>query len=1509
MSEINLHKDKLSVAENELYTKGPEAFYTYLSDMGFQYATLALGVANENSLSASSIGYLKEAALGIHRTLTDDEIADIKFGMANGYLEALKKISADNHDGPITREINFDEAELFHRKLFESKSLPSDSWIAKATYDLLTIEQREEYWKDCLNSAGNTIEEVSFSANTYLYMLNQKNMNHDIQSVTWLDRMVSLPVTKVVAGVTIHGIGEWGGNEFIKLLAMTELPGVSGHVLDRSLGMKAYDPLVLDLDDDGIETIAVQGGVKFDFDGDGIKTGTGWIARDDGILVFDRNGNSLIDNGSELFGEDTIKQDGQKALNGLDALRDLDSNVDGVFDALDSDFSKVSVWQDINGNGISEAGELKSLTELGITSIGLTGKSHNVDSNGNSLATIGEFVKQDGSSGLVASNIQNSYDINFATNNFDSEFTEIIPENNDFDDIPQIAGSGKVRNLYEASILDAQLAEDVRNFLIKTTEGKGAPLMDEILARWALTSGSKNIATRFEEAGGKQTGFSLNFHDLDQGFGSSLADTFLSKLMIIEKFLGNDLLTFTIDNNGNTQHLKIVVNGNELHFYNDASTLTVVNAVELITTSVKHSVDQIYHQLLSDTYLSLTVNTLFNSYLQDMKIGVSGSDIYFNFDKIATTLSVEGEVNPLKVIRIAMDLAAYYGDKDGTLTALIAKFAGNVTDAELASIGPLPAGIIFTDRLPGMSLVAFEKNIIIGSSQDTVSGKTGDDLINTWNTDDLIFAGTGNDIIHSAGGLDTYVLAKNSGDDNLYLSIYDDIRNDKVIFSEMDISDVKNITKRGEMLEVEYGDNSKLTIHNFFDVNTLQGGFTFKNGEILTKLDILKHAVIRGTEGNDSVYGLNETFNLIDAGAGDDTIWAGSLGSKIIAGSGNDVVFGSMVDDHIFGGTGDDIINGSSGLDSFYFAKGDGHDTVLSNSNDNNFSDLIFLTDTKSSEPISLVKSNDSLIINLSESDSVTLKDFFYSDAYFKEGITFSDQVTWSRDQILTRTMINGSKGDDQIWGFNGGFNNIVANSGDDLIFVGNSGSKVYAGSGNDTIYDGVGNDILIGGEGDDFINLSYGEDVFYASKGDGHDTLLLGYHDDNPNDRIVFTDIASTDEITVELVNEQLIINYGEDDSIIIKGFFSSDIAFSGGIEFSDQTKWSRQDILAKVLIQGTPGDDYISGFNGGFNNIIAGDGSDTIYVGNGGSLVEAGAGNDTIYDGAGNDILIGGQGDDFINLSFGQDIFRASKGDGHDTIKTYPYDDNIFDKIVFNDVLKTDIQSLLNIDSSLVIKYGDGDQITVKDFFSSSTTLSGGLVFSDESAWSRQDVLEKSIIKGTSGDDYIWGYDQAKNNIYAGDGNDNIWAGSNGSKINGQGGDDVIYGGAGNDLIIGGTGNDAIHGNGGADSYSFQLGDGQDTIFFENFDIDHNDSVIFSGLIASQATFEKNDDDLIIKYGANDQVMIKNALSSEDFLHGGFKFDDVIMTKSDISASINTYTAPELTVLGQPPTHTDYM
>ncbi len=103
-----------------------------------------------------------------------------------------------------------------------------------------------------------------------------------------------------------------------------------GHISDtvNSLWEQArnwiarYDPLALDLDGDGIETVGVNATthILFDHNNDGIKTGTGWVNGDDGLLVLDRNGNGVIDNGSELFGDGTMVN-GIKATDGFSALR------------------------------------------------------------------------------------------------------------------------------------------------------------------------------------------------------------------------------------------------------------------------------------------------------------------------------------------------------------------------------------------------------------------------------------------------------------------------------------------------------------------------------------------------------------------------------------------------------------------------------------------------------------------------------------------------------------------------------------------------------------------------------------------------------------------------------------------------------------------------------------------------------------------------------------------------------------------------------------------------------------------------------------------------------------------------------------------------------------------------------------------------------------------------------------------------------------------------------------
>ena len=132
------------------------------------------------------------------------------------------------------------------------------------------------------------------------------------------------------------------------------------------------DPFVLDLDGDGIETINVTSGILFDHNADGVKIGTGWVKSDDGLLVRDLNANGAIDSGRELFGDQTLLANGQIAANGFSALRDLDSNADGVIDASDAAFGELKVWRDLNQDGISQADELQTLGEAGISSIGLT---------------------------------------------------------------------------------------------------------------------------------------------------------------------------------------------------------------------------------------------------------------------------------------------------------------------------------------------------------------------------------------------------------------------------------------------------------------------------------------------------------------------------------------------------------------------------------------------------------------------------------------------------------------------------------------------------------------------------------------------------------------------------------------------------------------------------------------------------------------------------------------------------------------------------------------------------------------------------------------------------------------------------------------------------------------------------------------------------------------------------------------------------------------------------------
>ena len=174
--------------------------------------------------------------------------------------------------------------------------------------------------------------------------------------------------------------------------AVISLAGCSGAALDamdpdtsdadlaadvQAFGPESPTPILISVGNKKYDLTDAAGGVNFDIDANGTPEHISWTtaASDDAFLALDRNGNGTIDNGAELFG-DATQQPAATVKNGFLALAEYDKaanggNGDGKITSADAVFASLRLWQDVNHNGVSEAGELKNLAALDVTGIEL----------------------------------------------------------------------------------------------------------------------------------------------------------------------------------------------------------------------------------------------------------------------------------------------------------------------------------------------------------------------------------------------------------------------------------------------------------------------------------------------------------------------------------------------------------------------------------------------------------------------------------------------------------------------------------------------------------------------------------------------------------------------------------------------------------------------------------------------------------------------------------------------------------------------------------------------------------------------------------------------------------------------------------------------------------------------------------------------------------------------------------------------------------------------------------
>ncbi|WP_135078455.1 cadherin-like domain-containing protein [Terasakiella sp. SH-1] len=294
-----------------------------------------------------------------------------------------------------------------------------------------------------------------------------------------------------------------------------------------------------------------------------------------------------------------------------------------------------------------------------------------------------------------------------------------------------------------------------------------------------------------------------------------------------------------------------------------------------------------------------------------------------------------------------------------------------------------------TTSSPTSAIASFaEDGTTEGSSgADTITGTTSADTITALAGDDLITGGLGDDTIDGGEGDDTAVFSGNAADYSF----------GENASGQMTITDNNGA-------DGDDGTDVLVSIEKFqFADQLLQENDNDQDGQGADTDDRLLGGngvdTIYGGGGNDEILSFNAA-DILYGGSGNDSLWGGNGNDTITGGSGADLIYGENGDDVIILSSGDVTISGGKGTDSLRLSNGDGLD-LTSNTVDLSLLEVIDLqTDTASnsltltSSDIISMSSNDTLIIDGSTNDNVTLNDSGWSQGSTSNGYTVYEHST-----------------------------------------------------------------------------------------------------------------------------------------------------------------------------------------------------------------------------------------------------------------------------------------------------------------------------------------------------------------------------------------------------------------------------------------------------------------------------------------------------------------------------------